>query len=159
VVALYILVAAVLLGIEAFTLAFFAVFIAVGLFAAAITAAVGVPVAGQLVTLSAVSVAGLVVARPPLARAMMRSRTPILLPGVQDLVGQTAFTVDVVGDENHPGHAMLAGERWLAIVEGGTPLPPHTAVTVATVRGTTLVVRPRTALPPTGGGRRLEEVP
>jgi membrane protein implicated in regulation of membrane protease activity len=159
VVALYILVAAVLLGIEALTLAFYAVFIAVGLFAAALAAAVGAPLAAQLVTLSAVSVAGLLMARPPLTRAMMRWRAPILLPGVQDLVGQTAFTVDVVGDEHHPGHAMLAGERWLAVAEGGTPLPPHTAVTVVLVRGTTLVVRPRAPLPPGGGTRELEEVP
>lgn len=158
-VALYILVAAVLLGIEAFTLAFFAVFIAVGLFAAALVAAVGAPVVGQLITLSAVSVAGLLVARPPLARAMMRSRTPILLPGVQDLVGQTALTVDMVGDEHHPGHAMLAGERWLAVADGGAPLPPRSPVVVIAVRGTTLVVRRATALPPGGETRHLEEVP
>jgi membrane protein implicated in regulation of membrane protease activity len=148
VVALYILVAVLLLGIEAFTLAFFAVFVAVGLLAAALTAAVGLPVWAQLVTLSAVSVTGLAVARPPLTRALMRSRTPITLPGVQDLIGQTALTVDEVGDEHHPGHALLAGERWLAIAEGELAVPPHTAVTVAAVRGTTLVVRLRPALPP-----------
>jgi len=146
--ALYILVAVVLLGIEAFTLAFFAVFVAVGLVAAALVAAVGAPLWGQLVTLSAVSVTGLVVARPPLARAMMRARGAITLPGIQDLIGQTALTVDEVGDEHHPGHAILAGERWLAIAENGLPLPPHSAVTVAAVRGTTLVVRLRPALPP-----------
>jgi hypothetical protein len=91
VVALYILVAVLLLGIEAFTLAFFAVFIAVGLLAAALAAAVGLPVWAQLATLSAVSVAGLALARPPLARAMMRGRKPMLTPGVQDLIGQTAL--------------------------------------------------------------------
>lgn len=147
-VALYIIAAVLLLGIEAFTVAFFAVFVAVGLLAAAVTAAVGVPVWGQLVTLSAVSLVGLGVARPPLARALMRSRSPLPLPGVQDLVGQTALTVDVVGDEHHPGHALLAGERWLAIVESGRPVPPQSSVTVAAVRGTTLVVRPVAALPP-----------
>jgi membrane protein implicated in regulation of membrane protease activity len=148
VVALYILVAVLLLGIEAFTLAFFAVFIAVGLLAAALAAAVGLPVWAQLATLSAVSVAGLALARPPLARAMMRGRKPMLTPGVQDLIGQTALTVDEVGDEHHPGHALLAGERWLAIAENGLSLPPQSTVTIAAVRGTTLVVRLRPALPP-----------
>jgi membrane protein implicated in regulation of membrane protease activity len=147
VVALYILVAVLLLGIEAFTLAFFAVFIAVGLLAAALTAAIGLPVWAQLATLSGVSIAGLALARPPIARAMMRSRTPMLLPGVQGLIGQTALTVDEVGDEHHPGHALLAGERWLAIAENGLPLPPRSTVTVASVRGTTLVVRLLTTLP------------
>jgi membrane protein implicated in regulation of membrane protease activity len=148
VVALYILVAVVLLGIEAFTLAFFAVFVAVGLLAASVAAAVGLPVWAQLATLSAVSVAGLLLARPPIARAMMRSHPRMLLPGVQQLVGQTALTVDEVGDEHHPGHALLAGERWLAITESGPPLPPQSTVTIAAVRGTTLVVHLHPALPP-----------
>jgi membrane protein implicated in regulation of membrane protease activity len=148
VVALYILTAVLLLGIEAVTVAFFAVFVAVGLLAAALVAAVGAPAWAQLVTLSAVTVAGLVGARPPIARAMMRSRTAVHLPGVMDLVGQTALTVDDVGDEHHPGHAMLAGERWLAIAENGLPLPPQSTVTITAVRGTTLVVRPHPALPP-----------
>jgi membrane protein implicated in regulation of membrane protease activity len=142
VVELYVILAVILLGIEAFTLAFFAVFVAVGLLAAAVAAAAGLPVWGQLATLSAVAVAGLVVARPPLARAMMRSNVRMRIPGVQDLVGQTALTVDEVGDEHHPGHALLAGEHWLAIAENGLPLPPQSTVTVAGVRGTTLVVRP-----------------
>ncbi len=146
-VALYILAAVLLLGIEALTLTFFAVFVAVGLLAAALVAAIGAPLWAQLVTLSAVSVAGLVVARPPITRAMMRARTAIHLPGVQDLVGQTALTVDEVGDEHHPGHAVLAGERWLAVAENGLPLPPQSTVIVAAVRGTTLLVRPRPALP------------
>jgi membrane-bound ClpP family serine protease len=64
------------------------------------------------------------------------------LPGVQGLVGQQAITVDVVGDELHPGHALLAGERWLAVTDSGQPLPADIPVTVAAVRGTTLVVRP-----------------
>jgi membrane-bound ClpP family serine protease len=67
---------------------------------------------------------------------------------VQDLIGQTALTVDEVGDEHHPGHALLAGERWLAIAENGLSLPPQSTVTIAAVRGTTLVVRLRPALPP-----------
>jgi membrane protein implicated in regulation of membrane protease activity len=146
VVALYILVAVVLLGIEAFTLAFFAVFVAVGLLAAALVAAVGLPAWTQLATLSAVSVAGLAMARPPLTRLMLRNRPTMQLPGVQDLVGQTALTIDEVGDEHHPGHAVLAGERWLAIAENGLPLPPQSSVTVAAVRGTTLVVRPLAAI-------------
>ena len=144
-VALYILVAVLLLGIEAFTLAFFAVFMAAGLLAAAVAAAVGLPLEGQLATLVAVSIVGLVAARPPLTRAMLRGRPTMRLPGIQDLVGQTALTLDEVGDEHHPGHAMLAGERWLAIAENGRPLPPRSTVTVAAVRGTTLVVRPLAA--------------
>ena len=119
----WVVAAAVLLGIEIFATAFYAVFIAAGL-------------------IGGVSVLGVVVARPPLVRLMERRRPEVSLPGVQNIVGQRAMTVDEVGDEHHPGHAVLAGERWLAISEDGTPLPPDLAVTIAEVRGTTLVVRP-----------------
>ncbi|HEX3604913.1 MAG TPA: NfeD family protein [Candidatus Dormibacteraeota bacterium] len=147
-VALYILVAVLLLGIEAFTVAFFAVFVAVGMLAAALLAGLGSPVWAQLAAASIVSVAGVVLVRPPLARALTRSHTAVRLPGVQDLVGQAALTVDEVGDEHHPGHALLAGERWLAVSENGLTLAPQSPVTVAAVRGTTLVVRPLAAVRP-----------
>jgi membrane protein implicated in regulation of membrane protease activity len=147
--------AVLLLGIKAFTVAFFAAFVAVGLLAAAL----GTPLCAQLATLSAVCSGGLAVARPPLARAMMRSRTPMLLSGVKDFIGQTAPSVDEVGDEHHPGHALLAGGRWLAIAENGLPLPSQSAVTVAAVRGTTLVVRARAALPRGDPVREPEETP
>jgi len=57
------------------------------------------------------------------------------------LVGQRAVTADVVGDEHHPGHAILGNERWLAVTDSEEPLPSHTEVVVAAVRGTTLLVR------------------
>ena len=138
----WVVAAAVLLGIEIFATAFYAVFIAVGLGAAAITDAAGGPLWLQLILIGGVSVLGVVVARPPLVRLMERRRPEVSLPGVQNIVGQRAMTVDVVGDEHHPGHALLAGERWLAITDASAPLPPDQTVTVAAVRGTTLVVRP-----------------
>ena len=58
------------------------------------------------------------------------------------LVGQEALTLDEVGDEHHPGHVQLASERWLAVTDSTQPLGADVAVTVAAVRGTTLLVHP-----------------
>jgi membrane protein implicated in regulation of membrane protease activity len=135
-----------LLGVEALSLAFFAVFVAVASFAAALAAGAGAEPWLQVLVFVAVGLLGLVVARPPLLRAMRLRRGDVALPGVQGLVGQRAVTVDVVGDEHHPGHALLAGERWLAVSDAG-PLEPDVAVTVTAVRGTTLMVRPVQAAP------------
>jgi len=139
--------AAFLLAIEVFATAFFAVFIAVGLIAAAVVDILGGALWVQLAVIAGVSVLGVAVARPPLVRLMQRNRPTIILKGVQGIVGQTAMTVDIVGDEHHPGHALLAGERWLAITDGDGSLPPDQPVTVAAVRGTTLVVRPARSHP------------
>lgn len=134
--------AAALLAIEVFATAFYAVFVAAGLIGGAIVAAAGGPLWLQLVVIIAVSLVGVAVARPPLVRMMMRDRPTVILKGVQGIVGQMAMTVDVVGDEHHPGHALLGGERWLAITDAPVPLAPDQTVRVAEVRGTTLVVRP-----------------
>jgi membrane-bound ClpP family serine protease len=56
------------------------------------------------------------------------------------IVGQNALTLDVVGDEHHVGHALLAGEKWLATSGSGRPIPPHTTATITAISGTTLVL-------------------
>ena len=136
----------VLLGVELITLVFFAAFLGVGCFAAAIAAGAGADTWVQVLVFVLVALLGILLGRPPLRRAL-RARHDTVLPGVQGLVGQRAVTVDMVGDEHHPGHALLAGERWLAVTDAAEPLQPDLTVTVAAVRGTTLVVRPLKAKP------------
>ena len=131
-----------LLGVEVLTVVFFSLFVAVGAFAACIASGLGASTWVQVLVFVGVSLLGIVIGRPPLMRMVHDRRQDTSLPGVQGLVGQRAVTVDVVGDELHPGHALLAGERWLAITDAGTALEPDVPVTVAEVRGTTLVVRP-----------------
>jgi membrane protein implicated in regulation of membrane protease activity len=140
----WLVVGVLLLGIEVLSVTFFAAFLAVGAFAACIAAGVGADISVQVLLFVGVSLLGVVLARPPLMRMVHDRRHDTSVPGVQRLVGQRAVTVDVVGDELHPGHALLAGERWLAVTDAGASLQPDILVTVAAVRGTTLVVRPVT---------------
>ena len=138
----WLVVGVLLLGVEVLSVAFFAAFLALGAFAACIAAGLGADTWVQVLLFVGVSLLGVALGRPPLLRMVHDRRHDTTLPGVQGLVGQRAVTVDVVGDDMHPGHAMLAGERWLAVTDGGEPLQPDVAVTVAAVHGTTLVVRP-----------------
>jgi membrane protein implicated in regulation of membrane protease activity len=138
----WLVVGVVLLGVEVLSVAFFAAFLALGAFAACIAAGLGADTWVQVLLFVFVSLLGVALGRPPLLRMVRDRRHDTTVPGVQGLIGQRAVTVDVVGDDLHPGHAMLAGERWLAVTDAGAALEPDIPVTVAAVRGTTLVVRP-----------------
>jgi membrane protein implicated in regulation of membrane protease activity len=135
------------LAVEAaISTAFFAFFLAIGFGAGALADTFGLPVWLQFITVAVVAIAGTVFGRPLLVhRIAASSSSPVL--AINDLVGQRALIVDEVGDEHHPGHALLAGERWLAVSATASPLPADTPVLVAAVRGTTLIVLPAPGAP------------
>jgi membrane protein implicated in regulation of membrane protease activity len=135
-----------LVALEVHSQAFYAIFLAIGAFAATIVTAVGLPVWLSVVVFAGVAVGGTLMVRPTLKRVSDRRMGPRLeLPGASDnLIGKQALTLDPVGDEHHPGHARLGGERWLAVTEEAGGLAPETQVMVVEVRGTTLVVMPFT---------------
>lgn len=134
-----------LLAVELHTVAFYSVFIAIGSFAAGLLA-LFVPDSAiwvQALLAAVVSLIGLVAIRPFASRTFLHGTGGVVSRGVHGgLVGQEALTLDMVGDEHHPGHVQLASERWLAVTDAAQPLGADTAVTVTAVRGTTLLVRP-----------------
>ena len=138
---LWVLVAALFIGLEVLSGAFFAIFLGFGCLGAAVIAVLGLDPWIQIVVFAGVSVLGTVVLRPAMVRRFQRNSEPITPPGAAGLVGQQAVTVDEVGDEHHSGHAMLGGEKWLAFTDRAGTIAPNTPVTVTEVRGTTLVVR------------------
>ena len=140
---LWVLLTVGLLAVEAAATAFFALFIAGGCAVGAIAAAAGAPPWLQFILAAVAAAVGVVAVRPLLVN-QMGARAP-RIEGVPSLVGQSGITLDAVGDQHHPGHALLSGERWLAVADGYDTLPPQTAVTVTGVRGTTLLVRPDAA--------------
>ena len=133
-----------LVAVELTHFAFFALFAAVGAFAAAIVAWIA-PSAVPLQVLVAVVVAalGIWLVRPLISTAFHRRHEGHTGPGVHGgLVGQEVLTLDAVGDAARPGHVRLAGERWLAVSGGEQAIPAGTKVIVTAVAGTTLVVWP-----------------
>ena len=134
-----------LLAVELHTVAFYAVFLAAGSFAAAILLIFvpDSPIWAQATVAAVASLAGTLALRPWMSRAILQHRGGLVSRGVHGgLVGQEARTLDTIGDEHHPGHVLLASERWRAGTDAGQPLSADQAVGVAAVRGTTLLVRP-----------------
>lgn len=134
----------VLIAVELHHLAFYALFAALGCFAAGAVATV-VPdaIAVQGVTSVAVAAAGILLARGRVSAAFAHHYDSPRARGVHGgLVGQEVFTLDSVGDSDRVGHVRLAGERWLAVSGSDEPIPPGTKVLVTAVQGTTLIVWP-----------------
>jgi membrane protein implicated in regulation of membrane protease activity len=140
----WLILGAVLLLFEMHHLAFFAMFGAIGSFAAAVVAVLApeaIPLqAGVALGVSAV---GVVAVRPYVSRAFDARRAGFSVKGVHGgLVGHEAVTLDEVGDAHRVGHVRLTGERWLAVSGSGRALAAGTVVVVTAVQGTTLVVWP-----------------
>jgi membrane protein implicated in regulation of membrane protease activity len=143
----WLLAALVLLGLEVHTQAFYALLLALGAFVATLVALLATPVWLQAVIGVGVALLGTFLVRPTLARiAAKHLGPPLRLPGASsNLIGQPALALEPIGDANHPGHARLFNERWLASAGSTQPIPAHTSVTVVAVLGTTLVVIPSPA--------------
>ena len=134
----------ILLAFELHHFAFYALFGAIGAFAAAVVALIApsaLPL--QVVVAILAAVIGIVVVRPHVSERLHQRHEGRLGRGVHGtLVGEEVLTLDVVGDDLHPGHVRLAGERWLAISGSDRPIPAGTPVVVTAVQGTTLEVWP-----------------
>jgi membrane protein implicated in regulation of membrane protease activity len=125
---------------EVLTLAFYAVFPAMGAAAAAVAALMGFSFEGQVVVFAAVSVLGVVAARPPLMSYLKRRQEPEMKSGAEEMIGKEAPVVEDILDAHHPGHVRLHGENWPALSENGKPIHKGSTVRVTALRQATLVV-------------------
>ena len=152
---------ALLLLFEMHHMAFFAMFGAIGSFAAAVVAALAptaIPV--QTGVALGVSAVGVVAVRPFVSRAFDARRAGFSVKGVHGgLVGHEGVTLDEVGDAHRVGHVRLTGERWLAVSGNGHTLPAGTVVVVTAVQGTTLVVLPVDAVAGLEGFSDIDALP
>ena len=143
-VVIWVLVGIGLLAVELHHLAFYALFAAVGAFAAAIVAAItGDAVIAQAGVAIATTAVGIVAVRPFVSRSVMHRKGSRVAHGVHGgLVDTEATALDRIGDTDAPGHVKLSGERWLAVSGNGCVIEPGATVLVTAVRGTTLTVWP-----------------
>lgn len=125
---------------EILTTAFFAVFGAAGAAGAAVVAALGFAFDAQAVVFAVVSLAGVVLGRPPLLRYLARRREPVMLSGAENMVGQIAVVVDPIRGPHQQGHVRIAGENWPALSEDGGPVRTGSEVVIKGLRQATLVV-------------------
>ena len=135
---IWLVVAGGLMLAELFTLTFVLGMFSVAALVAALAAALGLPLPGEIAAfVGASGVLWFLV--KPLERA--HRRKPSLPTGTAALEGRRALVIDEVASMT--GRVQLGGESWAARpLAPGMVIPPGTAVSVAKVEGATLVVFP-----------------
>ena len=140
-VAVWLLVAVVLVVAELLTLAFVALYFAVGAVGAAIAGGLGANVGIQLAVFGIVSLASLFLTRSPLRRAL--SRTPTVVSNAPTVVGKRAVvTRPILEGPGQRGQVRVGTEEWSARGESENAITEGTTVEVVAIDGVSLVVRP-----------------
>jgi membrane protein implicated in regulation of membrane protease activity len=135
--AIWLIVAAALVGVEIFSLTLLFGPLAVAALVAALVAAIGLGVVVQLAVFAIAAVATLVVVRP-LARAHLRTPAHVRT-GTAALVGATAVVLERV--DGGGGTVKLAGETWSARpYDGERMFEPGERVSVLEIQGATALV-------------------
>jgi membrane protein implicated in regulation of membrane protease activity len=136
----WLIVAGAFVVAEMLTLAFFAVFLAIGALGAALAALLGADLLVQAIIMGVVGVGGIFAGRPYLHRALGRHKPPRLRSGAEGMIGQHSVLLDPIGGSGQPGHVLIFGERWPALTGDGSALEANTPVVVTGIKSTTLIV-------------------
>lgn len=126
---------------EVLTLAFVALYFAVGAVAAAVAGALGAGAGLQLLVFAAVSTLSLLLTRRPLRAAMHRQ--PQIPSNAPTVVGKRAVvTRAILEGPGRRGQVRVGTEEWSARSESEQPIEAGVTVEVEGIDGVTLVVRP-----------------
>jgi membrane protein implicated in regulation of membrane protease activity len=136
----WLIIAVVFAIVEIRSLAFYALFAAIGAAAASLTAAFTGEIGIQLGVFVFVSLAGVTVLRRLVTGALSDVRRPGLVSGAAGMVGQHATVVREVKGPHHPGTVHARGEDWPAISYEEEALEPGDVVLVVELDRTRLVV-------------------
>ena len=139
--AIWLVVALVLVGVELATLAFIALYLAVGAVGAGIASIAGAELPLQVLVFAVVAIASLVLTRKPLMRAL--GKTPSIVSNAPTVLGKRAVvTVAVEAGPGQRGQVRVGTEYWSARSEDENPIADGTTVEGAGIDGVALVVRP-----------------
>ena len=128
-----------LLAGEMSTGTFFMLPFALGAFAAAVLAFLGIGIAGQLVVCLVVSAVAFAAFRPIAKKLDQTGQTEGI--GALRLVNESGVVLaDIPADD--AGMVRIGREEWRAVSESGQPIAEGTAVRIVDVEGTRVIVTP-----------------
>jgi membrane protein implicated in regulation of membrane protease activity len=136
----WLIIAGVFAIVEVRSLAFYALFAAIGAAAASLASAFTGMVGIQVAVFAAVSLLGVGFVRRLVTGVLSSGDRPALVSGAAGLVGQHATVVRQVKGPHHPGTVHARGEDWPAVSFEESPLEPGEVVVVVELDRTRLVV-------------------
>lgn len=139
--AVWLVVALVLVGLELATTALVALYLAAGAVGAAVASIAGASLPLQIVVFAVVAVVTLVTTRKPLLRAL--GKTPVAVSNAPNVVGKRAVvTVPVGPGPGQRGQVRVGTEYWSARSEDERAIAEGVTVEVSAIDGVALVIRP-----------------
>lgn len=131
---------AVMLVIEIFTLGLTTIWFSLGAVAAAVAAGVGAPLWVQILLFSVVSVVIMILVRPFAMKVMNRDR---IKTNIEEVVGGQAEVIEAIDNQKEQGRVRFRGVEWMARSADGSTIAVGTVVTVEAVSGVKLLVKER----------------
>lgn len=135
---LWLVLVAVMLVIEIFTMGLTTIWFSVGAVAAAIAAGCGAPIWLQIVLFSVLSVVVMLSVRPFAIKVMDKNRTKT---NVDELVGQQVVVIETIDNQRETGRVRLRGVEWLARSTDNAVIGTDEIVTIDAVAGVKLMVK------------------
>lgn len=129
---------AVMLVIEIFTLGLTTIWFSLGAVAAAVAAGVGAPLWVQILLFSVVSVVIMILVRPFAMKVMNRDR---IKTNIEEVVGGQAEVIEAIDNQKEQGRVRFRGVEWMARSADGSTIAVGTVVTVEAVSGVKLLVK------------------
>jgi membrane protein implicated in regulation of membrane protease activity len=137
---IWLIIAAVLLVVEMFTLTAALGVLGVAALITAGLAALGLPIPVQLLAFTGTAALGVIVIRPVVRRQMLRPQRERF--GVDALIGRPAYVVSEVSGLD--GRVRIGGEEWTArAYDENLVIPVGSTVDVLEISGSTALVYPR----------------
>lgn len=147
----WLILAAIFIGIEVLTPGFFLLWFGIGALAAMILSLLGISsLAAQIITFLIVSVALLIASRTIFERFLpLSSSARSLKTNVETMIGQVGTVVEPSRGALHEAAVKVYGSTWTAFpIEGEKPLTEGETVAIERIEGNSIYVRrsPRRAL-------------
>ena len=134
----WLVVVAVMLVIEIFTMGLTTIWFSLGAVAAAIAAALGAPLWVQILLFSVVSVLIMLLVRPFAMKVMDKNRTKT---NIEEVIGEQAEVIEDIDNQRERGKVRYRGVEWMARSADGNKIAVGEMVTVESVAGVKLIVR------------------
>ncbi|MCH5265399.1 MAG: NfeD family protein [Lachnospiraceae bacterium] len=134
----WLIVVAVMLVIEIFTMGLTTIWFSLGAVAAAIAAGLGAPLWVQILLFSVVSILVMVLVRPFAVKVVNKER---IRTNIEEVVGAQGIVIEEIDNRQEKGTVRLRGVEWMARSTDGEVIAPEELVTVEAVSGVKLIVK------------------
>lgn len=134
----WLILVAVMLVVEIFTMGLTTIWFSLGAVAAAIAAGLDAPLWVQILLFTVVSVVIMILVRPFALKVMDRNRTKT---NIDEVIGQQAEVIEPIDNQKEQGKVRFRGVEWMARSVDGSTVAAGDVVTVEEVSGVKLLVK------------------